>query len=74
MKGKKGNKQLYWDMEYEYDKSKFQVLNEERIGGGSWEIFYLSKELKKGKYTWALRVDHWPGDYTNIITGVMTKA
>jgi len=45
-----------------------------RIGEDSYEIFYLSKELKKGKYTWALRVDHHPGYYTNIITGVMTKA
>jgi len=45
-----------------------------RIEGESNELFYLSKELKKGKYTWALRVDHHPGRYTNIITGVMTKA
>jgi len=60
------------------DKSQFKVLNEgktnKRIGGGGYEIFYLSKELKKGKYTWALKVDHWPGYSPNIITGVMTKA
>jgi len=66
-------------MEYEYDKRWFEVLNEgktiKRIGGDNrYEIFYLSKELKKGKYTWALRVDHHPPYNTNIFTGVMTKA
>ena len=46
-----------------------------RIGEDGYEIFYLSKELKKGKYIWGLRIDHWIGkDDTNIITGVMTKA
>ena len=66
-------------MEYEYDKWMFEVMNEgntiKRIGEDrSYEILYMSKELKMGKYAWALRVDHHPGCYTNIISGVMTKA
>jgi len=33
----------------------------------------LEQGIEKGKYTWALRVDHWKCS-RNIITGVMTKA
>ena len=38
-------------------------------------IYFLSKGLKKGKYTWAIKVDYHPDiSIINIRTGVMTKA